>query len=110
MPHRRSKETYMQRVKQYKTPREEMQFARTIVLDFSWQDPYNREKVFVEDDDFQGTIIQKLIEAFGDISEKRRIFIFEHVFVSHKPGDVLNRFPLLPFPSHKYLGRGAFQK
>ena len=99
MPHLRSEEKLVQRriwqkVREYlyKQDLTEQQHAQRIISDFSFKDLENRDVVYTES--FEDTVIAKLELAFPEG--------WKHA-VSYKYGDVLNRFPLKPFPTHTYL-------
>ena len=104
MPHLRSEEKLVQRriwqrVREYlyKQNLTERQYAEHLILAFSFKDLVNREIVYTES--FEGTVLQKLDAAFPDGWK---------FAVNHDYGDVLNRFPLKPFPIFNYVGRNDF--
>ena len=101
MPHLRSEEKRVQRriwrkVREYLYEQDltERQYAQRIISDFSFKDLTNRDVVYTES--FENIVIDKLEIAFPDG--------WKHV-VTYKAGDVLNRFPLKPFPTHTYLDK-----
>jgi len=106
MPHLRSPEKRVQRkiwqrVQQYLykkdiTPR---QYASRLISDFCFHDLDNKDVVYTEK--FEEIVVAQLNLAFEDGWK---------FMLSYKYGDVLNRFPLKPFPSLNYVGRGALQK
>ena len=99
MTHRRSEEKRNQRriwqkVREYlyKQDLTEQQYAQHLISDFSFKDLDNRDVVYTQT--FENIVIGKLELAFPDGWKYA---------VNYKYGEVLNRFPLKPFPTHTYL-------
>lgn len=85
MGHRRNRESYERRWKEWEDWRAEQDLPRRIVLDFSYRDDENKEVVFTKD-------FLPIVEA--KLKAKYQGGVPMHATDGLKFGDVLNRFPL----------------
>jgi len=106
MPHRRSKQAYVQRIRAWNEQKTDWQIANDIILEFCYQDRIDRDKVWIKNKDFEEVVELQLTATFEGDVPVNAVYRFDTL----EYGEVLNRFPLKPFPLHNYVDRGALQK
>lgn len=90
---KRSKEATKKRRVRHKYFISEQAKVNAIVLCFQYQDPLNGEIVWAPNE------FEKVVRAIL----KLELGYEPSYATNHEYGDVLNRFPLTPFPSHIFL-------